>query len=202
MMLALYRYLPTLPAGSPPPVIPFLSVSYVYEVHSLPTASMEGAERLWNETQDAVASYEYQGQDYYYFIVLADTYLPLHPTYRLLSMENPTYWLPDSFVVPLMTRFVQRLMQRLATRTILRRIDATLPQKDTVLYHQRRLEALEANPWSTPFHPILPYDFHLIQRIKAESKEIVEAHEQYQPKGERYDAVQREFESLQTKTSL
>jgi len=190
-MIAVYRYVPAVPADSDVPVLPVVSFSTTYNINTLPTISMEYVEAIWSETNDFGIVMQYMESNIYYFLVPTDTYLPDTSTYHRmnLSENNVKDQHCDYYAKLIIARFTDRFSKRLRTRRILEIIQTRIIEhKQTIEFHQKFLEALQAYPWDDI------HDRLLVQHIREASQEIVDTEQRYRPYEDGYYEAKHDFE--------
>jgi len=191
IMIAVYRYVPAVYVDSDVPVLPVVSFSTTYAIHTLPTISMEHVEAIWSETNDFAIVMRYMESNIYYFLVPADTYLPDTTMYRRMNMvgNDVKDQHCDSYAKPIIARFSDRLSKRLRTRRVLEAIQARIVEpKQTIEFHQTFLDALKAYPWDDI------HDRLLVQHIREASQEIVDTEQRYRPCEDGYYEAKQDFE--------
>uniref|UniRef100_A0A6C0KV27 Uncharacterized protein n=1 Tax=viral metagenome TaxID=1070528 RepID=A0A6C0KV27_9ZZZZ len=159
------------------------------DLSRIPTVSMDDIELIWKHDMYLPIVLHYDDKSVYYFIV--DQPIPETAEYRRLRLEvfqDPQDHHCDYYVKPLLSRFVGRLQRRLHTRALLELITSNNPYPSTdIEYHVNFLNELER----TYVDDLC--DRQLLQRMKEESHNIIQAEKDYHPDGIGYKEAKEEF---------
>lgn len=156
----------------------------------IPTILMDDVEIIWNHDKKLSIVFHYADTDVYYFIVED----PFHDEvdYHLLRLEvfqDPLDHHCDYYAKPLLARFLGRFERRLYTRRKLEDIISSISYTPTdIEYHVELLYELE----QTYVNDLC--DRQLLQKIKEESHNIVQAEKDYRPNGTGFEKAKEQFQ--------
>lgn len=159
-------------------------------ISHIPTVSMDDIELIWNHEKELTIVLNYDATNVYYFIVED----PMKETadYRRLRLEvfqDPHDHHCDYYAKPLLSRFVGRFERRLRTRSLLTLITSSNPYPPTdIEYHVCFLSELER----TYVNDLC--DRPLLQKIKEESRSIIQAERDYRPDGSGFEKAKEQFQ--------
>ena len=190
-MLA-YRYLPYVNPKEPTPTFSLVSFEHAYDL-SRPIM-MDWIEQTWNEKSSIVFVLHYCDSDVYYFILPSTIDCPNTAEYRRMKLEEGRDVHDhhcDYYARDILRSFVGQFSKRLHTRHILQRIADTIPfDPSDIIYHQvlwNQLELLEIDE---------TYDRSLLERIIADTRDIVETEQRYRPNESGMEEAKQDFEEL------
>jgi len=172
------------------PSIPPYDFQDAIDLSRIPTISIDDIELIWNHDKYLTIMMKYSAKIVYYFIVEE----PISETeeYRRLRLEvyqDSADRHCDYYAKPLLSRFVERLQRRLRTRSLLTLITSNNPYPPTEIeYHVCFLSELER----TYVNDLC--DRQLLQKIKEESRSIVQAERDYRPGGSGFEEVKEQFQ--------
>jgi hypothetical protein len=189
MNMLVYRVNKYIDPGVIPSISPY-DFQDAINLSRIPTVSMDDIELVWNHDKYLTIMMNYSAKNVYYFIVEE----PISETedYRRLRLEifqDPHDRHCDYYAKPLLSRFIERLQRRLRTRSLLTLITSNNPYSPTdVEYHACFLSELER----TYVNDLC--DKQLLQKIKEESRSIIQAEREYRPGGTGYEETKEQFQ--------
>jgi hypothetical protein len=192
-MLA-YRYIPYVNPKEPTPTFSLVSFEHAYDLSRMRAISLDWIEQTWNEKSSIVFVLHYCDSDIYYFILPSTIDCPNTSEYRRMKLEEGRDAHDhhcDYYAKDILRSFVGQFSKRLHTRYIIQRIESTIPFDPTdITYHQimwNQLELIEIDE---------THDQSLLERIIADTREIVETEQRYRPNGAGMEEAKQDFEEL------
>jgi hypothetical protein len=172
------------------PSIPPYDFQDAINLSRIPTVSMDDIELIWNHDKHLSIVMNYDDKNVYYFIVED----PISNTIdsrrlRLEIFQDPHDQHCDYYAKPLLSRFIGRFERRIRTRTLLNLIISNNPYPPTEIeYHVNFLHELERAYVNDLC------DRQLLQKIKEESRSIIQAERDYRPGGSGFEEVKERFQ--------
>ena len=172
------------------PVFDDISFANAIDLSTIPLVSFEMVEYRWKTEQSISIVFRYDSNIYYF---LSDKEYPTTECRRMkLDAEyDMADHHCDYYAKPILARFLGRFERRLHTRAAIQQIqDSIVMDPTTVAYQEEflcHLQQIEVDD---------SHDRHLLQKLRDESRLIVETERRYRPGAEGFEEAKQRFESL------
>lgn len=173
------------------PVFDAVPFADAINLANLPTISFEMVEVRWKKEKSIAIVFHYEPTVYYF---LSDKEYPNTAECRRMKLEagyDAADHHCDYYARPILTRFLERLNRRLHTRAVIQLItNNIIMDPTTVAYHEQfllQLQQIEVDD---------SHDRQLLQRLKDESRAIVETEQRYRPGASGFQEAKLHFERV------
>ena len=172
------------------PVFDDISFANAIDLSTIPLVSFEMVEYRWKTEQSISIVFRYDSNIYYFlsdkeYLTNECRRMKLDAEYDMADHHC------DYYAKPILARFLGRFERRLHTRDTIQRIqDSIVMDPTTVAYQEEflcHLQQIEVDD---------SHDRHLLQKLRDESRLIVETERRYRPGAEGFEEAKQRFESL------
>ena len=178
------------------PVFDDISFANAFDLSTIPLVSFEMVEYRWKTEQSISIVFRYDSNIYYF---LSDKEYPTTECRRMkLDAEyDMADHHCDYYAKPILARFLGRFERRLHTRAAIQRIQDSIVMDPTTAAYQeeflRHLQQIEVDDL---------HDRHLLQKLRDETRAIVETEQRYRPGAEGFEEAKQRFESVRQQGPL
>ena len=172
------------------PVFDDISFANAIDLSTIPLVSFEMVEYRWKTEQSISIVFRYDSNIYYFlsdkeYLTNECRRMKLDAEYDMADHHC------DYYAKPILARFLGRFERRLHTRAAIQQIqDSIVMDPTTVAYQEEflcHLQQIEVDD---------SHDRHLLQKLRDESRLIVETERRYRPGAEGFEEAKQRFESL------
>ena len=172
------------------PVFDDISFANAFDLSTIPLVSFEMVEYRWKTEQSISIVFRYDSNIYYFlsdkeYLTNECRRMKLDAEYDMADHHC------DYYAKPILARFLGRFERRLHTRAAIQQIqDSIVMDPTTVAYQEEflcHLQQIEVDD---------SHDRHLLQKLRDESRLIVETERRYRPGAEGFEEAKQRFESL------
>jgi hypothetical protein len=179
------------------PVFDSVSFADAIDLSTIPLVSFEMVEYRWKTEQSIAIVFRYDSNIYYF---LSDKEYPTTAECRRMKLDAE-YDMADHhcdyYAKPILARFLGRFQRRLHTRAALELITNSIAMDPTTVAYQeeflRHLLQIKVDD---------SHDRHLLQKLRDETRAIVETEQRYRPGAVGFEEAKQRFESFMEKATF
>jgi hypothetical protein len=173
------------------PVFDNISFADAFDLSTIPLVSFEMVEYRWATEQSITIVFRYDSNIYYF---LSEKEYPTTNECRRMKLDAE-YDMADHhcdyYAKPILARFLGRFQRRLHTRATIQLITNSIAMDPTTVAYQeeflRHLQQMKVDDL---------HDRHLLQKLRDETRAIVETEQRYRPGAEGFEEAKLHFETV------